>query len=128
VALMDDSQEQAEAEGGLAGELPDEAIQREVTRRVAEARQAQGLTKSEFAARLGLSRQAYNGYEKGETVFSVAQLFRVGEILNRPVTYFLGLDSGLTPEEEQLLAIYRKGRGRGMGDAILRVSRALAGD
>jgi hypothetical protein len=44
------------------------------------------------------------------------------------VTYLLGLDSGLTPDEEQLLAIYRKGRGRGMGDAILRVSRALAGD
>ena len=124
---MDDSQEPGEVGGGMASE-PDEAIQREVTRRVAEARQAEGLTKTEFAARLGLSKQAYNGYEKGETVFSVVQLFRVSEILNRPVTYFLGLDSGLTSDEEQLLAIYRKGRRRGMGDAILRVSRALAGD
>ena len=130
---MDDSQESAEAGGGLADASPggggvDEDIQREVTRRVAEARQAQGLTKSEFAARLGLSRQAYNGYEKGDTVFSIAQLFMVSDILNRPVTFFLGLDIGLTPDEEQLLAIYRKGRRRGMGDAILRVGRALAGD
>ena len=68
------------------------------------------------------------GYAGGDPVNRIdpSGLYQID--MHYYMTYFLGLDSGLTSDEEQLLAIYRSGRNRGMGDAILRVSRALAGD
>ena len=102
----------------------DEAI----TRRIGAAREAARLTKTEFAGRLGLSKQAYNPYEKGDTPFTVQQLFRAADVLNLPITHFLGVDTGLSIEEEQLLELYRKGDAQGLGPTILRVTRALAGE
>jgi transcriptional regulator with XRE-family HTH domain len=110
-----------ETDGGVPAHL-------EITQRVAAARQAAGMTKTEFAQRLGLSKQAYNGYEKGETPFSVVQLFRVAEVMNLPITHFLGLESELSQDEQHLVALYRKGQSRGMGDAILRTVKALSGE
>lgn len=80
---------------------------REITRRVIAARETAGLKQADLADRLGLSKQAYNPYEKNITPFTVQQLFQLSHILNRSVEYFLGLDTGLRPDEDQLLTIYR---------------------
>ena len=105
--------------------VQDETSDETITRRITAAREAAGLTKTEFASRLGLSKQAYNPYEKGDTAFSVQQLFRASRVLDRPITYFLGVESGLSAEEEHLVELYRKGLNKGIGDIILRVTRVL---
>ncbi len=80
---------------------------RRVTNKVIEAREKAGLNQAELADKLGLSRSGYNPYEKYESAFSVAMLFQLAPILGRSVGYFLGLDTGLTDDEDALLEAYK---------------------
>jgi hypothetical protein len=52
-------------------------------------------------------------------------LFRLARILGRPVEYFLGLDTGLTADEGQLLAHYRGASDAEARAMILRLVRSM---
>lgn len=88
--------------------LQSENISRAVAERVIRAREDAGLQKNELAEHLGLSKSGYTSYEKFEVPFTVEQLFQLERILERPVSYFLGLPTGMTSDEEQLLTAYRQ--------------------
>ena len=78
-----------------------------IAQRVKEARQAAGLSQEDLGRRMGLTKVGYGEYERAHRLFDTEQLAKLSQILGRPVEYFLGLDMGLTEEEEQLLASYR---------------------
>jgi transcriptional regulator with XRE-family HTH domain len=108
--------------------IPLSDADRVVTERVIQAREAAGLSKTDLAAKLGLSKQGYQAYERYQVHFTVAQIFTIARIVGRPVEYFLGLDTGLTPDEERALSYYRAAREEGRGEITLRTLAALAGD
>lgn len=97
---------------------------RVVTRRVIEAREKSGLLKKELGKRLGLSESGYSPYENYKTAFTLGMLHEVARILGRPIGYFLGLDTGLTDDEGELLALYRAAD-TSMRGLILRLVREL---
>ena len=101
------------------------AQERAITERVMRVREEAGMTKTEFAERLGLSKQGYQPYEKYEAPFSISHLFLVSRILGRPLEYFLGLDTGLTEDEGQLLASYRSTAADDVRAMILRAVRSM---
>jgi len=78
-----------------------------IIRRVKQARGIAGLSQNELGNHLGLSKAGYGHYERGRQPFSIEQLFKLSRILGRSVEHFLGLDNGLTEDEDALLATYR---------------------
>jgi len=83
----------------------------EVARRVIDARERLGLTKTELAEKLGISKQAYTPYESLKTPYTLGQLEIVSRLTGLPLTHFLGLPSattGLTPDETTMLAVFRR--------------------
>src|SRR5512142_816129 len=99
--------------------------ERAITERVIRAREAAGLQKQELGQKLGLSGSGYSPYENFRYAFSVDQLFELSRILKRSVEYFLGIETGLTADEDELLATYRSvpfAEGRQM---ILRLVKAV---
>ena len=84
------------------------AIDQYVTDRIIEARESAGLTRADFAEKLGLSKQGYHHYEKRTSTYSIEQIFRAAQVLGRPVGWFLGLaPAELDPEEQQLISLLR---------------------
>lgn len=88
-------------------------------RRVREARKAAGLTQEELGQQLGMSRAGYGHLETGDNLMTMADLFQLARILGRPVEWFLGLDTGLSPDEGRVLALYRQAVAAGEGDLAL---------
>ena len=78
-----------------------------ITVRVIQTREEAGLSKVEFAAIIGVSKQAYTPYEQYGTEYSLEQLFTISSTFGKPLTWLLGLPSELAPDEEQLLHLYR---------------------
>lgn len=76
--------------------------------RIREAREAAGLTQAELGDALGISGNAVTKIENGRSTLTLKHLEELPKILNRPIEYFLGLDTDLTAEEERLLALYRR--------------------
>lgn len=104
-------------------------IEDEITRRVIRARENLGLNKTEFAAKLGLSKQAYQAYENFGTPFSVSQLQTISQITSYPLPYFLGLPTGgimLSVDEVELLSAFREIKNRDLKQMTLRMVRAVA--
>lgn len=82
--------------------------ERAIAERVRAARKQAGLSQGEVAAQLGLTDAGYGHYERGRQSFSVEMLTRLAHVLGRPLEHFLGLEMGLTREEEQLVAAFRE--------------------
>jgi len=99
-----------------------------IARRVREARKSSGLTQEDVGNKIGLSAVGYGHYERGTHAFSTWQLFQVSQVLGRPVEWFLGLDTDLTADEGQVLALYRRAKEKGLADLALRTVAAVAGD
>ena len=96
--------------------------------RVQAARKEAGLSQQDVGRRMGLTKGGYGQYERGLHPFTAEQLFDLANILDRSVAYFLGLDTGLTPEEDQVLALYRRARDTGLADLFMRMAQAVAGE
>jgi transcriptional regulator with XRE-family HTH domain len=90
-----------------------------IARRIKEARQAKGLSQEALGERMGLTKVGYGEYERGRRLFDTEQLFQLARVLNRPVEWFLGLDTDLTEDEQQMLVMYRHARTAGVGDMVL---------
>lgn len=85
-------------------------LTREIAFRVRATREGREprMTQEEVGAKLSLSKVGYGHYERGSQPFSVWHLFELATILGRPVEYFLGLRTDLRPDEQVLLAGYRR--------------------
>ena len=83
------------------------------------------MNKREFSERLGLADSSYSPYEAYKIPFTVEMIQRISRILGRPIEYFLGLDTGLTDDEGQLLAIYRAAPTAEARATALRMLRTL---
>jgi len=81
----------------------------EIARRVRGVRESLNPrpTQEEMGQALGLSQVGYSHYEACRVPFTIEQLFILSRILGRSVEYFLGLDNGLTEEEDELLTRYK---------------------
>jgi Zn-dependent peptidase ImmA (M78 family)/transcriptional regulator with XRE-family HTH domain len=104
-----------------------------VGQRIAKAREFLGLTQATVAERMGMARTTQVAIEQGQRPVSVAELYRYGEILSRPLDYFFGLgvwqeETGFRPYfrqmAERLDAVHvgpprRPGRPRGAAEASL---------
>lgn len=101
---------------------------REIAARVKEARQAMNLSQDELGRRMGLSKVGYGDYERGRRLFDTEQLFLLSRIFNRSVEWFLGLETQLTEDEDEVLHLYRKARAAGRAAMTLTFLRTLAGE
>ncbi len=61
-----------------------------VGQRIGKAREFLGLTQAIVAERMGLARTTQVAIEQGQRPVSVAELYRYGQILGRPLDYFFG--------------------------------------
>jgi transcriptional regulator with XRE-family HTH domain len=107
---------------------PVERTDRAITERVIRAREESGLQKTELAEKIGLSKSGYHHYEKFEAPFTVAQIFQISRILGRSVGFFLGIDCGLTPDEDELLTAYRNIKSEPGREFILRIVKEAPKD
>lgn len=78
-----------------------------VPKKIRQARQAAGLTQGELADALGVTRALVTSIENNRSTLTLKHLEMLPDILSRPIEYFLGLDTGLTDDEAELLAWYR---------------------
>ena len=81
---------------------------KEISERVSKARKALGLSQEEVGERLGLTRAGYGHYESSRQPFTVEQLFQLARILEKPITYFLGIEVGLGEQEAELVHVFRE--------------------
>jgi transcriptional regulator with XRE-family HTH domain len=79
-----------------------------LARRIQRARKAAGLSQGELGARLGIEQSTVSLIETGVTEVGAIRLVKISAILGRPVTWFLGLDTGLADDEAELLHLYRQ--------------------
>ena len=98
---------------------------RSIAERVKEARKQQGLSQEELGRRMGLTKVAYGDYERVKRLFDTDQLFALERILGRPVSYFLGLATELSADEEQLLSMYRRTKLAGLDSSALSIMEAF---
>lgn len=71
--------------------------------RIKEARLALGITAAEAARRLGISRQRYGQYERGENEARYEMLLKIGEAFGVSVDWLLNRES--TPADVRRSAV-----------------------
>lgn len=83
--------------------------------RMRVARESLGLLQEDVARKIGVSLESYGGYERGYTIVPTELLVDVSGVLKRSVNYLLGLPdpSGLQPDEETVIALFRELRPHG---------------
>jgi len=90
---------------------------------VRRARIESGLSQEAVGEALGLSVTGYGHYERARQPFTVEQLFRLSSVLGRPVTWFLGIDTGLSEEDAEVLHLWRQIETPAVRDTTLRLLR-----
>lgn len=78
-----------------------------IGRKITIARKDAQLTQSELPDLIGTSQSNLNHIEKGVVRLTLDTLESLSTALHRPISYFLGINSDLTEDEEQVLQIYR---------------------
>jgi len=61
----------------------------EIGKKLQRAREDSGLSQEELARKLGCTQASLSNYELGKRRLYLADLQRIGQILGKPVTYFL---------------------------------------
>lgn len=81
-----------------------------LARRIQRAREAYRpkMTQEELGKRLGIDQPAISKIENGTTQVGALRLVQIAKILDRPVTWFLSIDTGLSADEEQVLHLWRQ--------------------
>lgn len=82
-------------------------LAKQIGKRLKEARENVQLTQEEVGAALGIGRAAYANIENGRSLLGVDHLLNLPSILHKPVTYFLGINGELPPDESEWLELYR---------------------
>lgn len=102
-------------------------LEAKITARVIDARKKAELDRRDLADALVLDLNSYGHYERGRYAFTIDQLFILSRVLNRSVPWLLGLDTGLTEAEDELLTCFRNTDDSGQ-NAVLSVARSMARD
>lgn len=76
-------------------------------KRIKQVREDAGLSQEELGTKLGVTQPAYGRYELGIREMSIDQLFQLSRVLGRSVPWLLGIDTGLTDDEDEILTIYQ---------------------
>ncbi len=61
----------------------------EIGRKLQKAREEAGLSQEELARKLGCTQASLSNYELGKRRLYLADLQRIGQLLGKPITYFL---------------------------------------
>jgi len=61
----------------------------EIGRKLQRAREEAGLSQEDLAKKLGCTQASLSNYELGKRRLYLADLQRIGQLLGKPVTYFL---------------------------------------
>ncbi len=61
----------------------------EIGRKLQKAREEAGLSQEELAGKLGCTQASLSNYELGKRRLYLADLQRIGQLLGKPITYFL---------------------------------------
>jgi len=95
------------------------SLDKEIGRRLRQARLAENLTQDGLAKKLGISFQQVQKYENGSNRVSASRLFSVAKVLNLPIIYFYdeieGPGSAVATAEDSALP-----------DRVIRVARVLS--
>jgi len=105
---------------------PEDTFNQELAKRIRAAREEAGLSQEELGGKIGMSSVGYGHYERGTHLPDIWQVFQLARALGRPVEHFLGLDTGLSADEGELLAIYRGLEGAAARALVLRLVRGMA--
>lgn len=89
-------------------------VSRWLAKRVAEARESVSMTQADLARELGLTPQGYNPYERHGR-YTVEMLLKISEITGRSVQWLLGIETGLSEEDERLLTAMHQ-----IGESVVR--------
>jgi len=81
---------------------------RVLARRIKRAREDAGLSQGRLGEYLGIDQSAVSKIENGTTEVGALRLLQIAEILGRPVTWFLGVDTDLAGDEAELVHLYRQ--------------------
>lgn len=79
--------------------------------RLKRAREEAGLSQEDVAKKLRITSSGYGFFEQGKRQPSINYLMRLGEVLNKPITFFLEVEDtngNLSEDEKRLLETYRK--------------------
>lgn len=79
-----------------------------LARRIKQAREGAGFSQGRLGDCLGIDQSAVSKIENGTTEVGAIRLVKIAEILGKPVTWFLGIDTGLADDEDELLHLYRQ--------------------
>jgi len=81
-----------------------------LARRIKRAREAYRpkMSQEELGKRLGIEQSTVSLIENGVSEVGAIRLVKLAEILGRPVTWFLGIDTDLAEDEAELVHLYRQ--------------------
>ncbi len=79
-----------------------------IGRKLQKAREDAGLSQEELARRLGCSQASLSNYELGKRRLYLADLQRIGQLLGKPITYFLEESENHEPIESELAGILKE--------------------
>jgi transcriptional regulator with XRE-family HTH domain len=77
----------------------------QIGRKLQKAREDAGLSQEELARKLGCSQASLSNYELGKRRLYLADLQRIGQLLGKPVTYFLEESENDEPIGKDLASI-----------------------
>ena len=102
------------------------ACELEIIRRVRATREAHGLSQEAVGQALGLTKYGYGHYEREDQPFTVEQLFRLSGALGRSIEWFLGLETDLGPQEDEIVTTFRQIESEPLRDQALEAVRGFA--
>jgi transcriptional regulator with XRE-family HTH domain len=71
----------------------------QIGRKLQKAREEAGYSQEELAKKLGCAQASLSNYELGKRRLYLADLQRIGQLLGKPVTYFLGNSEEVPPDD-----------------------------
>lgn len=78
-----------------------------IVKRIKDARIERGLTQKDLAEHLEKTSAAISDLERGKVQVSASDLYKISQLLNKPIEYFYGEEFG-DKEIEDMLAVMRK--------------------
>ena len=79
-----------------------------IGQKLQKAREEAGMSQEELAKRIGCSQAALSYYELGKRRLYVADLEKISNILNRPLTYFLENKEEFELDQSDLRNIFKE--------------------
>jgi transcriptional regulator with XRE-family HTH domain len=76
-----------------------------IGRKLQEAREEAGLSQGELAKKIGCTQASLSHYESGKRRLYLAELQRIGQIMGKPITYFLEDPEDKSPVQEDLKSL-----------------------